>query len=437
MHDEAGTEEATGASGGAPPATDKAWICDMTPPTDTAPPERLPARKKAAFLTVLLALSTAGVFIPFEMLVRHQETMEVIPLVRDNPHGSGSHRNKPNLQFTGLVKGHKIRIQTNPQGMHWYPVSNVSTSGLDRVAFVGDSFTFGCWADDFRCGLVGVFDGLVKSRGYEALNFGVEGYGLDDIELILKEEVFNFHPTVVVLMFFNGNDFADTYLGLDKYDIRDGTCRSKKELIEARLPPGARPRERGNDTSRPVGAIKAWLTKHSAVARRASRLMREMGAGRETGTTPTSTSFAVDPDFTSFAYWSQVPYPPLAVEAREISLAALERIHTFVQQRGARLVIASIPYAKQVFVSEPEGADYNIHLPQDFVREFASHRNIPYLDLLPVLREYARSGNPNPYIVGDAHFNDIGHRVVGEHLAAWFLAEPGEKGSGRIPQAAK
>ena len=395
---------------------------------DAAPPERLSARKKFAFLTVLLTLSSAVVFTPCELLVRHQETMEVIPLMRDNPHGSGSFRLKPGLHFTGLVRGHKIQIQTNPQGMHWYPTSAVSTSGLVRVAFVGDSFTFGCWADDFRCGLVGVFDGVVKSRGYEALNFGVEGYGLDDMELILKEEVFDFHPEVVVLMFFNGNDFADTYLGLDKYDIRDGTCRSKKELIEARLPPEARPREHGNDTTRPVGAIKAWLTKHSAVARRASRIKREAGAGASAGAT--ATSFTADPDFTSFAYWSQVPYPPLAVKAREMSLAALERIHAYVRQRGAKLVIASIPYAKQVFVSEPEGADYNVHLPQDFVREFARTRDIPYLDLLPVLREYVRSGRPNPYIVGDAHFNNIGHRIVGEHLAAWFLAEVGRKDAG-------
>ncbi len=398
----------------------------MTCPSDTLPPEPLTVRKRFAFLTVLLTLSVAVVLIPFELLVRHQEAMEAIPLMRPNPHGSGSYRLKPDFQFTGLVRGHKTRIQTNPLGMHWYPTPYVSPSGRARVAFVGDSFTFGCWADDFRSSFVGVFDGILTNKGYEALNFGVVGYGLDDIELLLKEEVFQFCPSFVVLAFFDGNDFRDTYLGLAKYDISDGTCRFNRKLIEARLPPEARPLDRGNDTSHPSGAIKAWLTAHSAIARRASRLKRELGARWRTGST--QTSFAIDPDFTSFTYWSQKPYPPVALEAEELSLAVLERIHAFVRHQGAKLILVCIPFAEQVFVSDLEGANFDAHLPEDFVRDFARDRNIPYLDLLPLLREHVRSGRPNPYIPGDPHFNNVGHKVVGEHLAAWFLAEQ-EKGA--------
>ncbi|MBN1364473.1 MAG: SGNH/GDSL hydrolase family protein [Syntrophaceae bacterium] len=315
--------------------------------------------------------------------------------------------------------------------MHWHPIGELPSPDRYRVAFVGDSFTFGCWADDFRSGFVGVFDSILKSKGYDALNFGVGGYGLGDIELIVNEEVLKFCPSFVVLMFFNGNDFRDTYLGINKYKLVDGTLHWNQEIIEAKLPVQARPPERVNKTPRSEVGLKTWLKTHSAFARRAFKLKEEMAIRLQSRKNPVQDqpvspripNLTIGESFTSYTYWSQVPYPPVAITARDVSLATLERIHASVKQIGARLIIVSIPYRAQVYVANPVGINYNISLPQKFVATFARDRDIPYLDLLPILRKHVTSDRPNPYVPGDPHFNDVGHRLVGYCLATWFLEE--------------
>jgi len=387
--------------------------------------------KRFIFIIIVIILPLGVILFSAELLFRYIESREMISIMRPNPYGSGSHRLKENFYCSRTIHGHRIQVHTNQHGMHWYPVEYLPSPNRKRIAFVGDSFTFGCWADDFMCSFVGIFDSLAQTRGYEALNFGVGGYGLDEMELIINEEVFNFHPSYVVIMFFNGNDFRDTYLGMDKYELRNGTLHWKKDIIKKKLPPEDWPLQLKDDESQQRRIFISWLKTHSAVARRVFKLShaivdrlhhRRQSVSKE----PDSSSnkgITINENFTSFTYWSQIPYPPLAIRAKELSLASLERIRVSVENNGARLIIVSIPYSDQVFVSDMVGANYNIHLPQDFVRDFANKRDIGYLDLLPVLREHIQNGGKNPYISGDPHFNDVGHRLVGERLAEWFLAE--------------
>ncbi len=94
--------------------------------------------------------------------------------------------------------------------MRWREVSKENTEGRRRVGFFGDSFTFGCWAEDVEHSLVGVFEKSVSPERWEVLNFGVGGYGFADIELQLEEEALEFDLFYAVLVSFNGNDFRDT-----------------------------------------------------------------------------------------------------------------------------------------------------------------------------------------------------------------------------------
>jgi hypothetical protein len=83
-------------------------------------------------------------------------------------------------------------------------------------------------------------------------------------------------------------------------------------------------------------------------------------------------------------------------------------------------VIATIPFAEQVYASQPEGDGYSISLPQQHVLEFARERDIAYLDLLPALRSAAQQTGARLYVPGDPHLNTAGHRITGETLAAFF-----------------
>lgn len=52
----------------------------------------------------------------------------------------------------------------------------------------------------------------------------------------IREDILPFRPDYVILMFFNGNDFRDTYLGKDKYDVATGVARWATANINSKIP---------------------------------------------------------------------------------------------------------------------------------------------------------------------------------------------------------
>jgi hypothetical protein len=130
--------------------------------------------------------------------------------------------------------------------------------------------------------------------------------------------------------------------------------------------------------------------------------------------------FAVNRNFTMYSYWSQHPYPPVALAARDATLETLARIDAFLFERGARLALAAIPTREQVHAREASGRDYDIAFPQAWFQVFARERDIPFLDLLPVLREHALATGEALYAPGDTHLDNRGHELVGRRMADWF-----------------
>ena len=171
-----------------------------------------------------------------EIFLRIIEKDNKFVVFRENPSGKGSYRLRPNLDyvFNYEINGEHRRfiIKTNSHGMRWREVEKEKPAGKKRIAFVGDSFTFGESADRIENSFVGVFDSLIDKSQYEVLNFGVDGYGLDDMELQIREEVLQFDPDYIILMFFNGNDFRDTYLGLNKFDISSGIAVWNRKVLQ-------------------------------------------------------------------------------------------------------------------------------------------------------------------------------------------------------------
>ena len=84
------------------------------------------------------------------------------------------------------------------------PRLGMSFSGVParhRIAIVGDSFTFGLevryeetWGHQLE---------LALGQGYQVLNFGVDGYGVDQAYLRYKRDVLLWHPEIVILGVIN------------------------------------------------------------------------------------------------------------------------------------------------------------------------------------------------------------------------------------------
>jgi Carbamoyltransferase N-terminus len=190
----------------------------------------------------------------------------------------------------------------------------------------------------------------------------------DDIELILKEEVFLFDPDYVVLMFFNGNDFRDTYLGLNKYTINDDeTSQWNEGNAEEKIPSEYRL------ASAPT--LKTSLRNHLATYRALANLKHSVvtSSSAKVDESILFNDFKVDKLFTSYTFWSQSAYPSIAVEAKNVSLQTLDRIRSYLQEKHVHLIIVAIPYREQVYVKSLSGSEYNVEYPRSMLKCMLNH----------------------------------------------------------------
>jgi hypothetical protein len=115
------------------------------------PAEGLSRKKRLVFFSLVFCFSISASIAILESGARLIESRRrhepagtrLRGLFVPNPHGTGSYRLKPNFHFITRIGGREVRIETNRHGMPWRDVSVEKTDRKRRVAFVGDSFTFG------------------------------------------------------------------------------------------------------------------------------------------------------------------------------------------------------------------------------------------------------------------------------------------------------
>lgn len=372
--------------------------------------ERFQLNLLVLFGSLLFCLFCAEIFFRIELWARIKYQAFVMSRVagpfRENPYGTGSYRLKPNLNMK--LERNEL-VFTNNHGMRSKETSYENVNKKQRIAFVGDSFTFGMAASSSENTFVGVFDSKIDHLRYEVLNFGVPGYGFGDMELLINEEIIKFHPAYLFLMSYNANDFADTYFGVNRFKLTNGYLGKGllQECIE-RLPPK-------NRTNKLPQTFLESIELHNRITRLMSRI-RETYYWKE----PPKINFWVDDNFAaSNVFWSRKQYPPVALEAKDVSLETLKRIHDLCLRNKIRLIIVTIPFVEQIYAVSEEGSDYDIRYPQKYIEDFAKKNGIPYLDLLPALRSNETVRRENIFSP-ESHFSDTGYRIIGDILADYF-----------------
>jgi len=388
-----------------------------------------PQRLRRSLLRLLLAMVSVGLFlVGFEVFLRVRPVSNRYALDLYSSDSRDRLRLKPNLRVMTRIGRQPIEIATNSRGMRWREPAPAKDPARTRIAFVGDSFTFGEWATSNAESFVGVFDSLAGRDHCEVLNFGVPSYGLVEERLQIQDDVLPLAPDYLFLMFCNGNDLSDTYLGPQRYRVKDGVAVWDTTFIGPRL--GTKGSEIWGDKQRSgagphqlLGALRTvtffadFYNTRQAVARR---------------NTP---EFVVQPSPLSFTYWSGVSNTEVRAAAVRGMQDELAAIAALCAAQGVRLVVVSVPFAEQVQAARPTGDTYDIRLPQRHVAEFAERQGIPYLDLLPLLRAYASRSGASLYCKQDPHFNNTGHLVTGIALAAYFRSLTGSAGTPRGAEA--
>lgn len=98
------------------------------------------------------------------------------------------------------------KVVINSQGLRSHREFPLQPAfGVRRIAIVGDSFTFGDEVNDDQT-LPYYLERFLNAT--EVLNFGVSGYGVDQMVLRLEEDVFRYNPTHVMFVIAIPSDLA-------------------------------------------------------------------------------------------------------------------------------------------------------------------------------------------------------------------------------------
>ena len=297
-----------------------------------------------------------------------------------------------NKQAVLQKNGQEVPLTTNSLGLRGRREYSPSRSkGIRRIYALGDSLTFGFGVRDED-----TFPAQMEKAdaSYEAMNFGVPGYGVDQIFLLLHTFGFAYQPDVVVITLypedfwratraFNDGGYGKPYFVLDSQGplaLRHVPVPPGKNFSVPQFPEVIHP-----------SALEGLLEKSYLyrLARRAvTRLKKIMG--RE------------DPD--SSTEWI-------------LGRAILKEMIGEIKSQRVRPVLVIAPPARWITGT--------VEPVRDSLNLFAAREGVEILDLTPLfLNAVKKSSLDEYYIPNDQHWTAKGNALVARSLLDYLRANP-------------
>ena len=341
---------------------------------------------------------------------------------------------RPNTEGWSIHE-RKAYVRTNAEGFRDFDHKKTKGENTYRIAVLGDSFT-----EASNVSLEEAFPKVIEmqlktcprlaGKRIECLNFGVSGYGTAQEYLLLQREVVSYHPDLVVLGFFNGNDVGDNVRDLSIGDqkirpyyqlkkgrlILDNSFRSSKEYRNKYI----------------ITMVLGKIINHSYllqtikqiyVSRVLSELARKMD-GDKSGRKDRGPEL-VPPVYREMFELKQDQH---WAKAWSITEALLVAMRNYLQKRGIDFLIIVIPSPVQAH-PVPEVRQRSMEAfglqdlssPEKRMTEIAVRHRLPVLMLLDPMQRVGEAGKiyfygfpPHP---GFGHWNEAGNRLAGEIIA--------------------
>ena len=324
-------------------------------------------------LAEAVVIST-GLLMPADFADRHRVLFEMF-----EPHAEWGFHTRPNL--------HDFRVKWRETGVEAaystdeYGFRNVGRDyDAARVAFLGDSFTFGVWVEEGE-----TFPSLIgKALDVPVLNLGQQSFYIEQYAMVLDWLLERHDPEVVVVAIFpndltaemTAEDFAHFYerFGWNAYRSTPWWERSMAFGLAKLL--------------RPKSPAPAALD--SGRSELGLMLFREAGA---------------HPGYLKDG---------MAAHVEQVLKGMIEH----AEAQGVDVVVALLPSKESTYVSDYEklfGGDYlqNERLGYEQLAEAAQQAGAAAVDLTGAFRERA---NERLYFEYDAHFNVAGQALAAETI---------------------
>ena len=316
---------------------------------------------------------------------------------------------RPGAQGTWTREGHG-EVRVNSGGFRGNEASLRAASGVLRVAVLGDSFTEALQVDESATWAQQVQRRLAADpscplrRGYpagvEVLNFGVGGYGTGQELLTWRHLARRYHPDLVLLAVYPGNDFIDNepQARTDRPVFRlDGKGQLQ---LDNRFRDTPAYRFRTSLLGQLVDALMNQSRLLQLLNEAKNRLANRPKAPRST-----------------VVHRSPMATPAASDQAWALTDALIESMARETQAAGSRFAVVSASSPEQLW-------------PRHRQRRLAAllaARSIPYLPLAPTLQRQADQaslllhGFPGQ-APGEGHWNATGHRLAAEAIVPWLCA---------------
>ena len=286
-----------------------------------------------------------------------------------------------------------------------------------RVMVLGDSFVEGAQVpveDTVSRRLEPLLASAVPGRPVDTVNAGNAGFGTAQELLFLEHEGADYHPDVVVLVYFVDNDLPDNGYRVAR-ERRIDTTRRPFFVPDGKggiaLRPGAAPPPDRLEAVRPhlrrlvsYNLIENFLLWHEA----REQEQAQIGKNRPT----------------------YLPDPPEEWdEAWWVTEQILGRVRESARAIGAELVVVAAPSFYQVddaawneLIKSTRDRDlYRQDVPNRRLAEIAERQGLRFLDLLPSIRQ-AQAAGSGLYFPADGHWTSAGHAFAARQIAEYLSA---------------
>jgi hypothetical protein len=323
------------------------------------------------------------------------------------------------IQSEDPALGKRIELRTDSLGLRDVERAVEKPAGLVRVLFLGDSYVMAHHVPP-ESALARRLERALDGRGgrrVEVWNCGVEGYSTSQELLYLQHVAARFHPDLVVLGFFVGNDVVDQVPEL---------------ATSLRGRPFFRLGERGLTLDRGHVNFRTrtldWLRTHTrlfdwANARRRVMLMslrHQRAAGDIRGGLPPPLEI-----------YAEHPDPPWD-RAWEITERLIVATRAEARRQGAGFLLVAFPSGVQEHeharATSPGWRDWRsrtgiaLDMPERRLTRLCAEKDIAFLPLLPAFREHeAETGQPL-HVLWTGHLNSAGHALAARLVAARIAA---------------
>ncbi|GEM_PF-2543377 len=310
----------------------------------------------------------------------------------------------------------KILEVTNSIGIRDHEISPKSPN-VFRILGLGDSFSYSNSVNLESTYFKQLQNCLNASGGrqVEVINAAVPAYSLIQELRYLERDGITLRPDAVLLGFYVGNDFYDSYELFDS--LGQPTIKVADDMIWA-----TERMQRAVHVS-PQESFRTWTFglrgfwgAHSQLyvflRERSHNLLWRLGLRAN----------APPPDFCAKTFSNKMQ------KGWELVQQLLLELETFTRQRNIRLIIVALPTQYQVhqelwkhhfeaFRFDPDL--YDLDKPQKILRDFCKQHEIEFLDVLTAMRSVAAEGLLFYPIA--SYMNPEGHRLVAREVCNYLL----------------